>query len=65
LVPVLERKNVMSLLRTLVCILLPPAAVYDKGCGPIILTFVLWLAGWIPGVIAAMIFCTRVENSDG
>ncbi len=54
----------MSLMRTLVCILLPPAAVYDKGCGPIILTFVLWLAGWIPGVIAAMIFCTRVENSD-
>ncbi len=54
----------MSLMRTLVCILLPPAAVYDKGCGPIILTFVLWLAGWIPGVIAAMIFCTRVDTQD-
>jgi uncharacterized membrane protein YqaE (UPF0057 family) len=62
--PQLERRQFMSLLRTLVCILLPPAAVYDKGCGPIILTFVLWLAGWIPGVIAAMIFCTRVETQD-
>lgn len=54
----------MSVLRTLVCILLPPAAVYDKGCGPIILTTVLWIAGWIPGVIAAMIFCTRVESPE-
>ena len=60
----MKGKIAMSLLRTLVCILLPPAAVYDKGCGPIILTFVLWLAGWIPGVIAAMIFCTRVENNE-
>lgn len=51
----------MSVLRTIVCILLPPAAVYDKGCGPIILTTVLWIAGWIPGVIAAMIFCTRPD----
>lgn len=53
----------MSVLRTLVCILLPPAAVYDKGLGPILLTFILWLAGWIPGVIAAILFCTRAENS--
>lgn len=51
----------MSFLRALVCIILPPAAVYDKGCGPILLVFILWLLGWIPGVIAAMIICTRVE----
>ena len=49
----------MSLLRVIVCLLLPPAAVLDKGCGPIVLTTVLTLAGWVPGVIAAIIFCTR------
>ncbi|MCF6284328.1 MAG: YqaE/Pmp3 family membrane protein [Candidatus Hydrogenedentes bacterium] len=51
----------MSLLRGIVCLLLPPAAVYDKGCGSILLVTVLWLLGWVPGVIAAMIICTRVE----
>lgn len=54
----------MSFLRALVCILLPPAAVYDKGCGPILLTLILCFAGWVPGVIAAMIFCTRVEPGN-
>lgn len=48
----------------MVCILLPPAAVFDKGCGPIILTTILCIAGWIPGVIAAIIFCTRVEPGN-
>jgi uncharacterized membrane protein YqaE (UPF0057 family) len=51
----------MSLLRAIVCIVLPPAAVYDKGCGAILLVTILWLLGWIPGVIAAMIICTRVD----
>ena len=51
----------MSFLRALVCILLPPAAVLDKGCGAILLVVVLTLIGWVPGVIAAMIMCTRVD----
>ena len=54
-----SRAHTMSLLRVIVCLLLPPAAVLDKGCGPIVLTTVLTLAGWVPGVIAAIIFCTR------
>lgn len=49
----------MSLLRALVCIFLPPLAVLDKGCGSILLVFVLTLVGWIPDVIGAMIICTR------
>jgi uncharacterized membrane protein YqaE (UPF0057 family) len=49
----------MSVLRAIVCILLPPLAVYDKGCGPILIVLVLTLLGWIPGIIGAMIFCTR------
>lgn len=51
--------SAMSVLRAIVCILLPPLAVYDKGCGPILIVLVLTLLGWIPGIIGAMIFCTR------
>jgi uncharacterized membrane protein YqaE (UPF0057 family) len=52
----------MSLLRALVCLLLPPLAVIDKGCGPLLIVFVLWIAGWIPGVIAALVVCTQSET---
>jgi uncharacterized membrane protein YqaE (UPF0057 family) len=37
----------------------PPLAVLDKGCGPIVITTILTLFAWVPGVIAAIIFCTR------
>ena len=49
----------MSLLRAIVCILLPPLAVIDKGLGSILITLVLTIVGWVPGVIAAMVICTR------
>lgn len=49
----------MSLGRTLLCIFIPPLAVLDRGCGPVLLTTLLWLAGWVPGVIAAILFNTR------
>ena len=49
----------MSLPRAIVCILLPPLAVIDKGCGSVLITLVLTIIGWIPGIIAAMIICTR------
>ncbi len=51
----------MSLLRALVCIFLPPLAVLDKGCGSVLLVFVLTLFGWIPGIVGALIICTREE----
>jgi uncharacterized membrane protein YqaE (UPF0057 family) len=35
--------------------LLPPLAVVDKGCGPFLIVLVLTIAGWLPGVIAALI----------
>ena len=57
--PIWQPSRPMSLLRVIVCIVLPPAAVLDKGCGPIVLTTVLTLVGWVPGIIAAIIFCTR------
>ena len=45
----------MSLLRVLLAILFPPLAVVDQGCGSFIITFILTLCGWVPGVIAALI----------
>ncbi len=49
----------MSFLRVLLCILFPPLAVIDKGCGSILIVFLLTLAGWIPGVLAALIINNR------
>jgi len=45
----------MSFWRVLLAILFPPLAVIDKGCGSVIITFLLTLAGWVPGVIAALV----------
>ena len=41
--------------RAILCIIFPPLAVLDKGCGAILLTLILTCAGWIPGVIAAIV----------
>lgn len=45
----------MSLWRVILCIIFPPLAVLDKGCGSILLVLLLTCAGWIPGAIAALI----------
>lgn len=45
----------MSLLRVLLCIIFPPLAVMDKGCGSMLITLLLTLCGWVPGVIAALV----------
>ena len=45
----------MSCLRVLVCIIFPPLAVIDKGCGSILITTLLTFVGWVPGVIAALV----------
>lgn len=50
---------IMSCLRALLCILFPPLAVIDYGCGSVLITFVLTLCGWIPGAIAALIICNN------
>jgi uncharacterized membrane protein YqaE (UPF0057 family) len=49
----------MSIWRVILCIILPPLAVIDKGCGSFIIVSLLTLAGWIPGVIGALIICNR------
>lgn len=52
----------MSCLQLLLCILFPPLAVIDKGCGSILLVTLLSILGWIPGVIAALII---INNGGG
>ena len=52
----------MSLLRVLICILLPPLAVLDKGLGAVVLTTILTLVGWVPGVLAAIFFSTQTQH---
>lgn len=46
----------MGCLRAIVCVILPPLAVLDEGCGPVIVVTALTLVGWVPGVIGAVVF---------
>jgi uncharacterized membrane protein YqaE (UPF0057 family) len=57
----------MGLGRAIVCVLLPPLAVIDKGCGPLLLVTLLTLIGWVPGVIGALVVCmgSTTEASSG
>ncbi len=49
----------MSFWRVLLAILFPPLAVLDKGCGSMLIVFLLTIAGWVPGVIAALVILNR------
>lgn len=49
----------MSIWRVILSILFPPLAVIDKGCGSILITLLLTLCGWVPGVIAALIILNK------
>ncbi|HET7075854.1 MAG TPA: YqaE/Pmp3 family membrane protein [Chloroflexia bacterium] len=49
----------MSILRAILCIIFPPLAVIDKGCGSIVIVTLLTIAGWVPGVIGAIFINTR------
>jgi uncharacterized membrane protein YqaE (UPF0057 family) len=49
----------MSLWRVILAIILPPLAVFDKGCGSILIVLILTIIGWVPGVIAALIILNK------
>ena len=48
--------------RYLLCLLFPPLAVIDKGCGPLLLVFIFTLFGWLPGTILAILICVRDKD---
>ncbi|MBQ2779669.1 MAG: YqaE/Pmp3 family membrane protein [Bacteroidaceae bacterium] len=49
----------MSLFRVILSIIFPPLAVIDRGCGSILIVFLLTLLGWVPGVLAALIILNK------
>ena len=49
----------MSIWRVMLSIIFPPLAVIDKGCGSILITLLLTLCGWVPGVIAALVILNK------
>jgi len=51
----------MSLFRVILSIVFPPLAVLDRGCGSIVIVTLLTLAGWVPGVIAALVILNKQE----
>lgn len=49
----------MSLGRVLLSIFFPPLAVADKGCGSFLIVLLLTCAGWVPGVIGALLILNK------
>ena len=45
----------MGCLRAVLCIVFPPLAVVDRGCGTVLIVTALTAAGWVPGAIAALL----------
>lgn len=45
----------MGIGRVILCVIFPPLAVLDRGCGTILLITVLTIVGWVPGVLGALI----------
>ena len=41
--------------RVILCIIFPPLAVIDKGCGIMLLVFFLCFLGWLPATIVALV----------
>ena len=52
----------MSVFRVILSIIFPPLAVLDKGCGSVLIVTLLTLAGWIPGVIGALVILNKEPN---
>ncbi|MCC6616773.1 MAG: YqaE/Pmp3 family membrane protein [Anaerolineae bacterium] len=48
--------------RAILCIIFPPLAVLDRGCGTVLIVLVLTLAAWVPGVIAALLLNYMAAN---
>ena len=53
----------MGCLRAIVCIIFPPLAVIDRGCGTFLIVLLLTIAGWIPGGIAALLLNFMAEGN--
>ena len=52
----------MGCTRAIICIICPPLAVIDQGCGSVLIVTVLWCFGLIPGIIAALVICNSKKD---
>lgn len=52
----------MSILRVILAILFPPLAIIDQGCGSVLIVLILTLAGWVPGVIGALVILNKAAK---
>ncbi|SDR65696.1 Uncharacterized membrane protein YqaE, homolog of Blt101, UPF0057 family [Formosa sp. Hel1_31_208] len=59
---IIKKINSMSFWRVLLAIIFPPLSVIGKGCGSILIVFLLWICGWVPGVIAALVILNNPER---
>jgi uncharacterized membrane protein YqaE (UPF0057 family) len=50
-----SKELIVSLFRAILCIVFPPLAVLDRGCGTLVIVTLLTIAGWIPGALAALV----------
>ena len=50
--------------RILLCFIFPPIAVFDKGCGAMMLVMLLTTLGWIPGTIVALLLCFNHSGGE-
>ena len=45
--------------RIVLSLIFPPLAVWDRGCGSVVIVAILTACGWVPGVIAALIVLNK------
>jgi len=53
------------LIRIILCFIFPPLAVFDKGCGSMLLILLLTCLGWIPGSVVALLICLADKKKIG
>ena len=54
----------MDIRRLLLAVILPPSAIMKKEAGTIMLTGLLTLLGWVPGVVFALFLISREQSKS-
>lgn len=49
----------MTFWQVILAIIFPPLTVINRGCGSFLIVLLLTVAGWVPGVIAALIILNK------
>lgn len=49
----------MNLLQVILAIIFPPLAVINRGCGSVLIVFLLTCLGWVPGILGALIILNK------